>query len=142
MIRNKSKSPLKQLDRFCTKFHKFLDQEWDVYQDKEYYSIYGDLQSELWETHTQLFFYFVTGEADFNPLYDRLQKKVNDRPIGWGENGFIPDEIANTIYTHDHMGFKERWARVEKLYKEAIKLEQNYLKSRSRKKSKSVEQDE
>lgn len=130
----KSKSPLMQLDAFCTLVHQHLDKQYSTYQEKAYYERYRDLETELWKTHTQLFFYFVTGEPDFNAFYDRLQKRVKGGPIGWDEGGFIPDQISNLVWTDDHSSFKERWAKVEKLYKKGIDLEKRShdLKNRSK----------
>lgn len=120
-----------QLDAFCTTLHGYLDSEYARLRETSFDERYGKLQTELFRTHTQLFFYFVTGEPDFDAFYDRLQKRVKGRPIGWGKNGFVPDLISSVIYDDDHGAFQERWAKVERLYKEAQKLEADYLKRRS-----------
>jgi hypothetical protein len=120
-----------QLDLFCTKMHRFLDQEYATYQEDEFYRRYRDIQTELWETHIQLFFYFVTGEADFNAFYDRMAKEHKGRKIGWGDSGFIPDKISSLLYTDTHSDFKERWAKVQKLYEKCKVMEADYLKNRS-----------
>ena len=122
------KSLLWSIEECFTDIRRYLDKKHATLNDRVYETRYSKFESKLWSAYTNIWFFMATGEPDFHDFYDRLSVRVNDRPIGWGEGGFIPDKMGDIIW--NEFG-KKRLAKVRKLYAEAKKLEDDYLKNRS-----------
>ncbi len=120
----------RQMDACFKDIKTFLGEKYDTLNDRTYEVRYSKFENKFWGAYTNYFFFAVTGEPDFHDFYERLEVRVNDRPIAWDDNGFIPDRIGDVIWNGENL--KEQVAEVKKLYAECKLLEEDYLRNRSR----------
>lgn len=122
---------LTQLDASFKEVQSFLDREHKVLPEEAYDARYRPIESKLWTAVTNSFFFFVTGEPNFDAFYSRFGTGYDDKPSAW-DGGFIPDKIAELMWIGVHVDLKDRVEQVKAFYEQCRQIEKRHLKNRSR----------